>query len=547
MSGDRQDHGAGDGGSERSDGSESVSFATGFASDTGRHRAINQDSVFASPTLFVVADGMGGASAGEVASAQAVASLRSASPTTLESLIEAVRTANSTIFQMALDDPSLNGMGTTLIAVAVNDDGGPGQVGVVNVGDSRAYLSRDGGLLQLSLDHSLVETLVRRGQLTPEMALVHPQRNVILRSLGVDAEVDMDAWEFDASPGDRLLLCSDGLFNEVSPPEIASILAEVEDPTLAAERLVDMANDAGGRDNITVLIIDVGGQPVVAAPAPQRLRRILDADLGAVPVHQMSRRGGSSAGRAPAGRAPETATSPSAAAGAAALGVAGGLAAGGGAPPNSGVADGSPVAPSGQPAPAAARARVQTESGSGDEGSKRNSRLTWRSIAFAVSVLVVIGLGALFVNWWASSSYFVADRDGHVAIYQGRPGGFLWSKPTLIAADTGVDLDELPEADRVDVEGDRVLSSLTEARSYVDRLRGRVTTTTTTTTTTSTSTTVRRTTTTRPTTTARPSGPSGASGAVRATTTARPATTAKPAATATTVRNQGATTTTARP
>lgn len=195
-----------------SDDASTLTFTWATATDTGRHRSINQDSVLAAPGLFVVADGMGGASGGEVASATAIEVLQAEAPKTLMSLIDAVRTANDRVFRMAVDNPDLRGMGTTLIGAVQNADGVAGQIGIVNVGDSRAYLARDGGLLQLSLDHSLVETLVRRGQLSPEAALVHPQRNVILRSLGVDAAVDMDAWEFDAIPGDRILLCSDGLF-----------------------------------------------------------------------------------------------------------------------------------------------------------------------------------------------------------------------------------------------------------------------------------------------------------------------------------------------
>jgi PPM family protein phosphatase len=225
------------------------------ATDTGRARPGNEDAAVAEEGLFAVADGMGGHVGGEVASRLAVETLRSSAST--DGLVEAVRIANRAILERATDDQALRGMGTTLCALALVEEDDVTRVEVVNVGDSRAYLFRDGELEQITEDHNLVAQLEREGRLTPEEARVHPQRNIITRVLGNDPDVDVDSFPIDPFRGDRFLLCSDGLFNEIEDDEIAAVLRTNRDPQETVDELVRRANERGGRDNITVVLVDV--------------------------------------------------------------------------------------------------------------------------------------------------------------------------------------------------------------------------------------------------------------------------------------------------
>ena len=243
---------------EQERGGQVTQLRWGSATDVGRVRSNNQDSSLVALPLFAVADGMGGHAAGEVASRLALDTLRnSVTDQSLESLVAGVKLANTRVFEMSHTDPSMRGMGTTLCAVALVIIDGHERLAVVNVGDSRVYVLQEGAFIQVSEDHSLVESMVRQGTITPEQAKVHPQRNILTRALGIDGEVGVDSWEVAPFSGDRYLLCSDGLFNEVTDDRIAEILTETEDPQEAAEILVRMANEGGGRDNITVVIVDV--------------------------------------------------------------------------------------------------------------------------------------------------------------------------------------------------------------------------------------------------------------------------------------------------
>ena len=225
------------------------------ATDTGRTRAGNEDGAIAEEGLFAVADGMGGHAGGEVASQLALETLRTAVAT--NGLVAAVLAANEAILRHAGKDQTLRGMGTTLCALGLVEEDGVTRVEIVNVGDSRAYLFRDGELEQITEDHNLVAQLERDGQLTPEEARVHPQRNIITRVLGNDPDVDVDSFPIDPFRGDRFVLCSDGLFNEVEDDEIAGVLRAHRDAQEAVDELVRVANERGGRDNITVVIVDV--------------------------------------------------------------------------------------------------------------------------------------------------------------------------------------------------------------------------------------------------------------------------------------------------
>jgi len=227
-----------------------------YKTDTGRQRRENEDSAFARAPVFVVADGMGGAQAGEVASRIAIETFEdglgdSGSPE--ERLAARAREANRRIYDRSRTELGREGMGTTLTAAYLDE----GSVAIAHVGDSRAYLFRDGELTRLTQDHSLVDELVRRGKLTEEQAAEHPQRSIITRALGPEPEVEVDTYTFSVRRGDVLLLCSDGLTSMISEQRIAQVLASAESLDEAADNLIHEANEAGGRDNITVVLTRV--------------------------------------------------------------------------------------------------------------------------------------------------------------------------------------------------------------------------------------------------------------------------------------------------
>jgi len=262
--------------------------------DTGRQRRANEDSLLARAPLFVVADGMGGAQAGEVASRIAVQSFQPGLPDSSEpelALAQLALAANSRIHELSHSNAEQAGMGTTLTAIYVGEQ----DVAIAHVGDSRAYCLRDDELMRLTDDHSLVDELMRQGRLTPEEAVEHPQRSVITRALGPEGSVEVDTRSFPARAGDVFLLCSDGLTTMLSEAQIAAALRAHAPLRDAGETLISAANEAGGRDNITVVLVrleDVAigerspleeqvtmvGIPAVSAPeaavrAPRRPRR----------------------------------------------------------------------------------------------------------------------------------------------------------------------------------------------------------------------------------------------------------------------------------
>jgi PPM family protein phosphatase len=225
------------------------------ATDPGKRRRRNEDAFVAEPPLFAVADGMGGAQAGEIAARIAASVLRESSGD--EAVVALIKEANRRVYEAATGDEARSGMGTTITAALVED----GTVQIGHVGDSRAYLVRDGRLEQLTEDHSLVAELVRSGKLSPEEADAHPQRSVITRTVGTDPDVDVDTFSVEARPGDLFMLCSDGLTTMVDD---ASILQIVEKNRAnldkAARALVDAANKGGGEDNITIVLFEIGDE-----------------------------------------------------------------------------------------------------------------------------------------------------------------------------------------------------------------------------------------------------------------------------------------------
>jgi protein phosphatase len=247
-----------------------VNVTVGASTDVGRTREGNEDGYLAKEPLFAVADGMGGHRAGEVASNLALETLAEVAPDEdAHSLADRVRAANRVVHQHASEDAELEGMGTTLTALWLDGD----EALLAHVGDSRAYLCRDGELSMITEDHTLVQRMVREGKLTRDEADHHPQRSILTRALGVDAEVDVDDFTVELRPGDRILLCTDGLTSMIGEDRIAEILADNPDPQAAADALIVAANEAGGQDNITAVVLDLSGdgdaagQPAATVPA----------------------------------------------------------------------------------------------------------------------------------------------------------------------------------------------------------------------------------------------------------------------------------------
>lgn len=282
-------------------------MATGGASDVGRVRSNNEDCyrIVAPLNLFVLSDGMGGEAHGEVASALAVETvaghcseaenhpatpLYGKAPPGLsektQRLLSAVRLANRKIHESSEADPEHRGMGATITAAWIEGQ----RLSVAHVGDSRVYLLRAGGLLQLTQDHSLVAEQVRRGMLTPQQAETSDMQSVLLRALGAQSDVVVDAEEYALIPHDVLLLCSDGLTRMLTEPEIASTLALEQDPQRAADRLVELANDCGGLDNVTVIVVRL--EPGSNGWFSRLLRRNRNALAPEPPAQKTSPKGG---------------------------------------------------------------------------------------------------------------------------------------------------------------------------------------------------------------------------------------------------------------
>ncbi len=279
----------------------STGLRTASVTDTGRRRRHNEDAYVSEPPLFAVADGMGGAQAGELASSLAAAALRDESSELAggeQRVDDLIQEANRRVYQRQSQDASASGMGTTMTVALVED----GRVAIGHVGDSRAYLIRDRKLEQLTEDHSLVAELVRSGKLSPEEAEGHPQRSVITRALGTDPDVDVDVFSVETKPGDLFLLCSDGLTSMVDDE---TILREVErnrgDLAKAAKALVRAANKGGGEDNITVVFFEIAGgedeQTVTLPPVEDDDETTLDEHDGVPPVAVEHRGEDSHAGR----------------------------------------------------------------------------------------------------------------------------------------------------------------------------------------------------------------------------------------------------------
>jgi PPM family protein phosphatase len=432
---------------------------SGSATDVGRVRLVNEDQALEGVTLFAVADGMGGHAGGDVAAQIAIDALqqRFGAQPSPNGLVEAVHDANDAVWQRSNTDPELRGMGTTLTAIGMVDTGQGDHLVLTNVGDSRAYRYRGGALEQLTVDHSVAEELVARGELSPAEAEHHPHRHILTRALGVGPEVDVDVWEVVPEQDDRLLLCSDGLTNELSPDQIVEVLSTTPDPQEAAEELVVRANVSGGNDNITVVLVDV-----LVADDANRSAAAGSARTGTGVGAAIA--GVSAVGASIAGVPASTASDPQG------NGARHGVATLSSATISAGAVGGMP--PQVETPPSTGRGRRRG-------GPRKPRRVTMRVILF---VLLVAGLavGAWYlIRWYSNASYYVALQYNatlqkqEVVIYQGRPGGVLGLKPKAVVH-TGITLDQVPPAALLvvpNVKGNVEESSLLAAKAYVHGLK----------------------------------------------------------------------------
>ena len=358
------------------------------ATDTGVVRATNQDALHVDNQLAIIADGMGGHAAGEVASEIAVNIVREdfARSGAVEGLHEAIEKANLAIIKDASDNPERFGMGTTVIAVGITYDAeGVGSPTLFNVGDSRAYQLRDGALRQLSDDHSVAEEWVRMGRLTPEEALTHPRRHQLTRALGVEEKLDIDVLSLDIHVGDRILLCSDGLTNELSNEEIARIASSPNSLDIAVTDLVNGAKRAGGNDNISVILLEFDEVSRASNPIKKTVSS---------------------------------------------------------APP--------PEARDAQSQPTIIRRRRQ---------------FSWRVYGGA-GVFAFLIVGFVFImHWYAYSTFYLANDNGVIGVYQGQVNGVLWFQPQKVL-DTTYQVSQLRPADQQALNASIAEPTLNAALNY---------------------------------------------------------------------------------
>ncbi|SEG75750.1 protein phosphatase [Thermomonospora echinospora] len=379
-------------------------------SDVGMLREGNEDSAYAGAHLLAVADGMGGHVGGEIASAAAIGELRKLdtdlpASELLAALEHTVRAANDKLHRIVESDPALQGMGTTLTAMLWSGS----QVALVHIGDSRAYLLRDGSLFQITHDHTLVQSLVDEGRISPDEAASHPQRSLLLRALDGRGEVDPDLSLREAKVGDRYLLCSDGLSGVVTAETIFQVLTDYQDLEQAVRQLIDLANRGGGPDNITCVVADVielppgaappGGAPQAVGAAANAQRGDLPGGPGGPPMHA-ERPADTPAGRAAQLR--DTMPQP-------------------------------PVVVDEMPPPQPAPAPQLREQPMGrppepmPQAPPRapRRRWTWLVVALGLFVVVLAGVSAFAVRSMRSDGFYATAEGGRVVVYRGSPETLL--------------------------------------------------------------------------------------------------------------------------
>jgi serine/threonine protein phosphatase PrpC len=451
-------------------------------SDVGLTRTNNEDAYLAAPPLFAVADGMGGHQAGEVASAEAIETVATQAGRDRDSLVAAVHAANDAVYARASANPALAGMGTTITAMVAGAD----SVQIVHVGDSRAYLLREGRLRRLTQDHTVVDRLAREGKIAPDEVDRHPQRSVLERALGVAPDVDVDVQLIDVHPGDRLLLCTDGLTSMLDDGEIRAVLLAERDPQTAVQQLVDGALEAGGKDNVTVLIVDIprhrGGpdpdataeQPAVPVdvplpPPPRRLAPGVTGSPGVTGTPGLAGPGSPGA----AGKANRS--DPASAADLAPVAT----------PPVSGAA-GPAVAGRGSFAPAAARrgaAASTVEPPPPPQGRARRkshgygtrpagARPAGARLLIVTAVVVPLAVIALLGGWFAlHNSWYVGESAGDVAVFRGVPGSFAGIHVSSLAERTTLAVADLPQVYQSEVRQGLKANGKADAQRIVTNLR----------------------------------------------------------------------------
>jgi len=396
-------------------------LAWGGATDQGRVRANNQDAMYADWGLFVVADGMGGHQGGEVAANLAVRTMTKADRENLRQLHDAVQEANKVVHDTATAQPELHGMGTTLTALAVIQEGGSRRFVALNVGDSRIYHYRNNQLSQLTEDHSYVAELMRRGELDEEAAAVHPYRNMLTRAIGVHPEVDIDEWLIDPVAGDRFLLCSDGLTNEVDDNAIAEQLSIGEDPSATAQRLVRLANEHGGRDNSTAVVVDIQIDDIDNENDPEVVQRGDGENAQVVLPSEES--------------SSKTIT----------------------------------------PATALESTPKSSSSSVKRHRSWLNDRVGISVAAVVISMVLLIASTAMLatIGWYARDGFHIGVVADQVVIQKGRVGGLLWFDPTLEEW-TKIQVTQLNTQDQRSLIAGKQFTDLAEARTFVVQLRTRL-------------------------------------------------------------------------
>jgi len=429
-------------------------------SDVGLLREGNEDSAYASPRLLAVADGMGGHAAGEVASAVAIASVAALDGATtpngdlLGALKEAVHSASDTLHQMASADPAVEGMGTTLTAMLWAGQG----YALCHIGDSRGYMLRDGELYQITHDHSLVQSLVDEGRLSQEEAATHPQRSLILRALDGRGEAEPDLSMRKAMPGDRYLLCSDGLSDVVSAETLHHTLSTVPDLDEVTLQLIELAIRGGGPDNITVIVADVVDTDTTSAAPTTAPVMAGAASHGTAGDLSLLQRADSPAGRAqmlahtapqPAIMLDEPRTVP-------------------GGWPEAEPA-GQPEGRGGWPTP---DSQPQARNGHRAQKRRRSSRRRWPIVTIALGVLAAAIIGGGYGAWYYTQhQYYIGTDSGQVTIFRGVNQRVAGVSLSSVYARTGITEQQIPPQELQMVQGTISATSLANAQSIVGHLR----------------------------------------------------------------------------
>ncbi|MFE0677725.1 Stp1/IreP family PP2C-type Ser/Thr phosphatase [Streptomyces sp. NPDC058867] len=422
----------------------SLRFAAG--SHKGMIREGNEDSGYAGPRLLAIADGMGGAAAGEVASSEAISTIVALDDDVpgsdiLTSLGTAVQRANDQLRSMVEEDPQLEGMGTTLTALLWTGQ----RLGLVHVGDSRAYLLRDGVLTQITQDHTWVQRLVDEGRITEEEATTHPQRSLLMRALGSGDHVEPDLSIREVRAGDRYLICSDGLSGVVSHQTLEDTLASYQGPQETVQELIQLALRGGGPDNITVIVADVldldtgdtlagqiSDQPVVVGAVAENQHQLHDNGIMQTPAGRASGLGRQVPGQGGGGEF---------------------------GPPGSGDVTG----------------YIDTAGfgGYGDDDfvKPRKGRKWLKRSFYSVLALAVIG-GGLYGGWrWTQTQYYVGANGEHVALYRGISQDLAWVSLSDVEKDhPEIELKYLPPYQQELVEATIAEGGLKSAQEKIDEL-----------------------------------------------------------------------------